>query len=107
MTTLPAVDGRADYYWVGGGVLGMPSGAGGTGSAGGMLSGGATGSDMGAGSLGIACGAGASELGISGAGASSFFLQPASPRTSSAAMSTESFIFCFMSLLLLKEMAGV
>jgi hypothetical protein len=98
--------GQVDY-WLGG-VLGMSPGAGSSGggvvmspgaagSAGGMLSG--------MGSIG-ACGAGASGAITSGAGASSFFWQPASPKASSAAMRTEYFIFCFMSSLLLK-MAGI
>jgi hypothetical protein len=88
--------GQVDY-WLGG-VLGISPGAGG------MLSASGAGAS-GMGSIG-ACGAGASGAIISGAGASSFFWQPASPKASNAAMRTDSFIFCFMSLLLLK-MAGV
>jgi hypothetical protein len=58
------------------------------------------------GSAGMASGAGASDAGISGTGASSFFWQPASERPSNAAIRTEYLIGCFISLLLLK-MAGV
>jgi hypothetical protein len=86
--------GQVDY-WLGG-VLGISPGAGG------MLSAPGAGAS-GMGSIGVS-GAGASIT--SGAGASSFFWQPASPRASNAAMRTDCFIFCFMSLLLL-EMAGV
>jgi hypothetical protein len=88
--------GQVDY-WLGG-VLGISPGAGD------MLSAPGAGAS-GMGSKG-ACGAGATGSITSGAGASSFFWQPVSPRASNAAMRTDCFIFCFMSLLLLK-MAGV
>jgi hypothetical protein len=105
--------GQVDY-WLGG-VLGMSPGIGSSsgvvgispgaaGSAGGMLSAPGAGAS-GMGSIG-ACGAGATGSITSGAGASSFFWQPASPRASNAAMRTDCFIFCFMSPLLMK-MAGV